>query len=1333
MWKLGVLGLIASVISVGLIVGGSREDIVSAVGADVVSKASGNWSSPSTWSSGSAPQPGQSVEIAAGHRVIFDSNLSNAGIGKLDIFGTLEFSREAHTVLESRGNVIVRDGGELIAGTESDPLHHAVSAAIVFDVADNSRFVGGAFFEESDTGLWVFNGGRWESHGAPIERPWTKLAAPVEAGSRTVIAKGDLSDWYVGGDVLITATGRNYSHAIGTTGFFTEDEERKIEAINPRGDGTTEILLDSPVKYTHAGSIDPDALRGEIALLTRNVRVASKTGERAHTLFMWGAFGAPTFTQFKKLGPRDVFGRYPLHFHLMAESSVGRKVRGNVIWDSENRFIVVHNSLGMILEENIGYRGLRSGFWLEESSAGKLGPRPKTNTLIRNLAVKVTSLDSSDRRPAAIHAQRENHYIDNVVVSMNGSTDASGFAWQENEIASTGTAFVGNETHSSYANGVFGWQNHGKYHIVDFTGWRNNIGAKWGAYSNSVQFHGNTLVGNSSSNFRSRNNKPFIQDSYLAGEDAYPTTDGLFIDFYTLPPSPSKPAKTIRNVFENHSKFDINHLSKSTCGSSSSDCIPTFNAVIDTELRSPNNIRFGNSWEATDVFFDVANYDGTVDGLPENFRLTRPDQSKPSSKAFFSSEFDAWVDPGHAQPAKWASPPTIQWNTEFSKTDLASGPVTFSATAQGFTGSRGEIEFFVDEFKDGNPWVAEYFPNPDLSGAPVATLNQMEIDFTWGLENPGFVKNRDASALIGMLPDASWSVRLTRTLRSEGGTYEFKYRANDGFRLYIDGQRVVSRWGVVSACCTFEGTERVDLPAGDHTVKVEFFHKSSDGAKLALDIYRVLAGSSDTESFTFDARDWDRKYAAVYARAHDPATGMFAYTPVQRFRNPWFSESGSTSPDSPPVVVPTATVSAPTPTPVVVPTEADPEPITAPAGDRTSNGLIVLYEFDEAAGATVTDTSGFRTPLNLAVQDSSRVSWLPGALSIDSGTLISSASSAGKIADAVGASGEITVEAWIRPENLTQSGPARIVSISADPWNRNLTFGQLKQAFDVRLRTTGTSLNGTPSTATDSDTVSTELTHVVYTRSASGETTVYVDGVVVAADTVKGDLSNWADGYRLAIGNEFSGDRPWLGELYLVALFDRALSASEIKQNFGAGSEIDDGTHSAPSEPEPTPSPTSTPEPTATPVPTTTPVPTATPEPTTTPIPSPTPTPEPTSTPTPEPVRVEVLHIADIDGSVQKFRNLWTAHLLIAVTDQKGNPVSGAVVLGAWNGAAGNASCTTGATGVCLIATDGIPMKVGAIAWQVADLVHPELDYDSGSNADPDGDSTGSSITVFKP
>lgn len=57
-------------------------------------------------------------------------------------------------------------------------------------------------------------------------------------------------------------------------------------------------------------------------------------------------------------------------------------------------------------------------------------------------------------------------------------------------------------------------------------------------------------------------------------------------------------------------------------------------------------------------------------------------------------------------------------------------------------------------------------------------------------------------------------------------------------------------------------------------------------------------------------------------------------------------------------------------------------------------------------------------------------------------------------------SGEITILLWVRPGNTTQRGPARIVTFSKDPWERNFTIGQVGNRLVFRLRTPVTGPNG---------------------------------------------------------------------------------------------------------------------------------------------------------------------------------------------------------------------------------------------------------------------------------
>ena len=198
---------------------------------------------------------------------------------------------------------------------------------------------------------------------------------------------------------------------------------------------------------------------------------------------------------------------------------------------------------------------------------------------------------------------------------------------------------------------------------------------------------------------------------------------------------------------------------------------------------------------------------------------------------------------------------------------------------------------------------------------------------------------------------------------------------------------------------------------------------------------------------------------------------------------------------------------------------------------RITDGLVVLYGFWEGAGTTVADVSGVGTPLNLTIHDPNAVTWLSGGgLSIDASTLIATPGPGTKIIDAVKSTGELTLEAWVKPANTTQSGPARIVTLSQNTSNRNVTLGQgvtTGDQWDVRFRTTSTDGNGTPSLTTAAGTLTTELTHVVYTRAATGETKIYLDGVLTAQGTAAGTVDNWKNFFQLAFGNELTGGRPW--------------------------------------------------------------------------------------------------------------------------------------------------------------------------------------------------------------
>ena len=227
--------------------------------------------------------------------------------------------------------------------------------------------------------------------------------------------------------------------------------------------------------------------------------------------------------------------------------------------------------------------------------------------------------------------------------------------------------------------------------------------------------------------------------------------------------------------------------------------------------------------------------------------------------------------------------------------------------------------------------------------------------------------------------------------------------------------------------------------------------------------------------------------------------------------------------------------------------------LSADETNRVTSGLLALYHFEAGEGNLVRDRSGVRTALDLKIVKPSAVKWGKGSLSVRSSTNIISSGPSTKIIEAIKRSGSLTVEAWIRPQNVTQDGPARIVSISKDTSARNFTLGQDATAFDMRLRTKSTSSNGIPSTATGRNLVKTRLSHIVSTLDAAGNVRIYLDGKQVASKKLVGGLSAWDANYRLVLANEITGDRPWIGDLHLVAVYSRALTHREVQQNSRAG------------------------------------------------------------------------------------------------------------------------------------------------------------------------------------
>ena len=136
-------------------------------------------------------------------------------------------------------------------------------------------------------------------------------------------------------------------------------------------------------------------------------------------------------------------------------------------------------------------------------------------------------------------------------------------------------------------------------------------------------------------------------------------------------------------------------------------------------------------------------------------------------------------------------------------------------------------------------WHAEFFANPDLTGAPALTREDAAIDFDWGAASP------DAA-----IPADNFSARWTRTLTLAAGTYRFVTYTDDGARLKVDGATVIDHFVAQSPT---EWQADVTLSDGDHTVVMEYFEGSGDAlARLSYSTIQtdVSPGTWKGEYFT---------------------------------------------------------------------------------------------------------------------------------------------------------------------------------------------------------------------------------------------------------------------------------------------------------------------------------------------------------------------------------------------------------------------------------------------------------------------------------------------------
>jgi hypothetical protein len=278
-----------------------------ALNADILSVASGNWTSGSTWDLGRAPQAGEIVGIRTTHTVTYDADAVTE-YEAVGVAGALAFVNNADTQLWTQ-HLLVYDTGHLQIGTVAAPINAANTAEVVFtNVAIDTGTLDSPGTDASEIGNGMHVFGRIQVCGAS-KTAFLRLGAEPQSGHTALTLSEAATNW-ADGDLLVLPDTRQLSSGGNEVfgGYVPQWETRTISSSS----GTT-VNLSSALSNNHWGGehnyqggegTGASAFYPHVGNLTRNVifRSESGAGVRGHTMYHGAAHVDIRYARFLEMG-----------------------------------------------------------------------------------------------------------------------------------------------------------------------------------------------------------------------------------------------------------------------------------------------------------------------------------------------------------------------------------------------------------------------------------------------------------------------------------------------------------------------------------------------------------------------------------------------------------------------------------------------------------------------------------------------------------------------------------------------------------------------------------------------------------------------------------------------------------------------------------------------------------------------------------------------------------------------------------------------------------------------------------------------------------------------
>jgi Concanavalin A-like lectin/glucanases superfamily len=224
---------------------------------------------------------------------------------------------------------------------------------------------------------------------------------------------------------------------------------------------------------------------------------------------------------------------------------------------------------------------------------------------------------------------------------------------------------------------------------------------------------------------------------------------------------------------------------------------------------------------------------------------------------------------------------------------------------------------------------------------------------------------------------------------------------------------------------------------------------------------------------------------------------------------------------------------------------------------RTRAGLIGLWEFDDAPGTMIADTSDHTPKVPLAALAPGAVTFADSTMTPVGATVVAS-SGVPHFNREINATHAVTLEVWVQAASADQGtvvAPVLIAGVSRSPMSRNISLMQAGTHWLARVRVdrqTEDEKNGKPDLISTTEITAGSMTHLVVVADAT-QRVLYVNGKPDTIDPAPRAPASWEDDYPMVLGIEWTQSRQWLGTFALVALFEQALGPSRIVQHYDAG------------------------------------------------------------------------------------------------------------------------------------------------------------------------------------